>query len=70
MTMVQALATTSVDSEERFRARHILPGMAKRLREVVVSPASPVLVPLCGCDCCRGAQAPPVLHCTMTAAQT
>lgn len=32
----QALAATSPDSNERFRARRILPGMAKRLREVAV----------------------------------
>lgn len=31
---VQALAATAPDSEERFRARRQLPGMAKRLREV------------------------------------
>jgi hypothetical protein len=30
----QALASTSPGSEERFRARRLLPGMAKRLREV------------------------------------
>ena len=32
--MLQKLAATPADSQERFRARAILPGMAKRLREV------------------------------------
>ena len=32
--MLQALADTQLDSEERFRARAALPGMAKRLREL------------------------------------
>jgi hypothetical protein len=30
----QDLAATSADSRERFEARRLLPGMAKRLREV------------------------------------
>jgi hypothetical protein len=33
----QALASTSPGSEERFRARRLLPGMAKRLREVMLA---------------------------------
>ena len=36
----QALASTSPGSEERFRARRLLPGMAKRLREVCQPPDS------------------------------
>lgn len=35
----QALAATPADSQERFRARRILPGMAKRLREVCMWPS-------------------------------
>ncbi|EIE25710.1 hypothetical protein COCSUDRAFT_46344 [Coccomyxa subellipsoidea C-169] len=46
---LKELAGTSMDSQERFKARRLLPGMAKRLREVGV--AAPVLAALV-----RGAQ--------------
>lgn len=33
--ILQNLAETDADSNERFQARRLLPGMAKRLREVI-----------------------------------
>ncbi|KAK9842800.1 hypothetical protein WJX74_002574 [Apatococcus lobatus] len=41
LTELSKLAATPADSQERFRARAILPGMAKRLREV--GPAAPIV---------------------------
>ncbi|KAK9818083.1 hypothetical protein WJX72_006851 [[Myrmecia] bisecta] len=41
---LKQLAATPMDSRERFEARRLLPGMAKRLREV--GPAAPVVISL------------------------
>ena len=57
---MQDLAATPPDSKERFEARRLLPGMAKRLRDVRLADKAPIrrriLPTICSCTSPYGVQ--------------